>query len=490
MSEFDKINFCIKSNFSYNSALKGDEEPSEPINLINEDFEHYLGETNDNTKGELSQEMKKEKKEENIINEIKEDKPKKYSPEEILQIFEKNGVSTNDVIKDIISCQIILEMDKKFERKDENKQKTNGTKNKDKFIGKKRKKVKESPKDNDHHSSKNKNQRPLSKDKGHNFLSEDNVMRRVIIYLFQLLIISSNKLFFQVLGEKEYKEKIQNYYKKHCIHKKGKKDKELVKKIAYNQKSSLKIIKIEELFEKTLGEVLSLERSSKYDEKYISKEYNKEIIDDIKNNVILKKYLDIKFKVWINFFTFKNDIGIEGEEWAQKLLEFRAKNLLDLKIDEGKKGEGKNGKGKNGKGKNGKGKNGEGKNGKGKKNEGEKDEGEKDEGKNDEGKKGEGKNDEGKNDEGKNDEGKNDEGKNDEEKKNQFFKFIYLLFNVEFLFSIKTPKKKKDYFKVIKDPEDTLTSLKQDIKNEDDNVSYQLEDNFLNTTMYFNDFVL
>ena len=54
MSEFDEINFFSKSNFSYNSALKGDEEPSEPIN---EDFEHYLGETNDNTKGELSQEI-------------------------------------------------------------------------------------------------------------------------------------------------------------------------------------------------------------------------------------------------------------------------------------------------------------------------------------------------------------------------------------------------------------------------------------------------
>lgn len=240
----------------------------------------------------------------NIISHI----PKYLSSKEISQMLEKYNILEKDEIIGFNNCQEVKNMDANMKVA---KQKINGTKDIKNFLEKKRNKDEET-----------KDSSPT--DKKRNFLSEDNVMKIVINCLFILLIESCNYYFRQTLGEIKYLSYIQMLYK-------YEKKERLFKDINYDIKSKLKISNINDLKNKTIREVVSMDINGKYS--LIDKDYNKKMFDIIleenNNNYNLKKFEKLRFMDWIDFVTYKDDKRFEGEDWAQILNQQRIKKLIE-----------------------------------------------------------------------------------------------------------------------------------------------------------------
>ena len=165
----------------------------------------------------------------------------------------------------------------------------------------------------------------------HNRDSQDNIIKKIKVKILDYLLKFINNLLNSIL-----KNKLNIYLEKEKYEKDLDKEK-IIKKIDYKKivddmkrENNLNFLKI------SLKELLSYDISPKYST--LSKEINKSIIEEIlnneKDNEIIKFIFNLTFRDWFDIFTYKNEIInncildnkkakiiIDNLERADKLLE-------------------------------------------------------------------------------------------------------------------------------------------------------------------------
>ena len=240
--------------------------------------------------------------------------PEQYKPSKIKDILLDLNVLTTE-------CANKFEESERVRTIDEN---MSDEKYYNKKGGKERKKDKdiedENGKKNDLLEKKTKEKKEIKK---HGPDSEDNIMRTINTFFYSFLVISSNELIYSTLGEKIYNLYNQKNYR-------ARKKKDLIKEIAYSTKSTLKKQIIIDNLNKKVEDLIKMDINTKYKSK--EPQYNKHIIDLISKehpNEVIEKFLNLKFRDWIDFITYKNTDVYNNEKWAQILNNFRISKLLE-----------------------------------------------------------------------------------------------------------------------------------------------------------------